>query len=265
MESQIIRKSAEFVAFALASGAGYFTPPSTVVQRRQLHENITAGGVRMADREQDSLFREIEEDLRHEQFAKLWKKYGNYVIGAALLLVIGVAGFQAWRAYDLDRRAERSALFANALRAVNDDKLGEANAMFAKLAEGGPGGYAALARLNQAAIKARSGDSAGAAADYVAISQDKDVDADLRNLALILSVLHEADQGDPTALSARIRPLTAAGSPWRHSAKELDALLAQRMGDKQRAIQMFRELADDATAPAGVRARAAEMSAILGG
>jgi hypothetical protein len=36
------------------------------------------------------------------------------------------------------------------------------------------------------------------------------------------------------------------------------------MGDTQRAGQLYRELADDATAPSGIRARAAEMSAVLG-
>jgi hypothetical protein len=219
----------------------------------------------MADREEDSLFKEIDDELRQEQFAKLWQKYGNYVIGAAVLLIVGVAGYQAWHAYDLDRRAEQSALFATALRAVNEDKLTEASALLSKLTESGSSGYATLARLNLAAIKARSGKASEAAADYLAIAEDTKVDADLRNLALLQSVLHDAERGDPKTLSDRIAPLTGAASPWRHSAKELSALLAQRMGEKQRATQMFRELADDATAPAGVRARAAEMTAVLGG
>ena len=61
-----------------------------------------------------------------------------------------------------------------------------------------------------------------------------------------------------------ISPLVAGNNPWRYNAKEFTALLAQRAGDTQRAGQLFRELADDATAPQGIRARAAEMSAVLG-
>jgi hypothetical protein len=219
----------------------------------------------MADREQDSLFREIDEELRHEQFAKLWKKHGNLIIGAAVLLVVGVAAYQAWRSYDHDRRAEQSALFSTALRAVSDEKPAEAQALLGKLAETGAKGYAALARLDQAAAKVRAGNSAEAAADFLKIAGDTTVDANLRNVALLLSVLNEADTGDPKVLSERVAPLTVATSPWRHSAKEISAMLAQRMGETQRASQMFRELADDATAPSGVRSRAAEMSAILGG
>ena len=219
----------------------------------------------MADRETDSLFKEIDEELRQERFAKLWKAYGNYVIGAAILFVVAVAGYQAWHTYDLERRAEQSALFSTALRAVTEDKPGEAVAMLNKLAETGSTGYAALARLDLAAVKGHTGNSPEAAAGFLKLAEDKSIDANLRNIALLLSVLHEADQGDPKVLSDRLAPLTAAASPWRHSAKELSAVLAQRMGDQPRATRLSRELADDATAPAGVRARAAEMSAILGG
>jgi hypothetical protein len=219
----------------------------------------------MADREQDNLFKEVDEELRQEQFAKIWKKYGNLIIGAALLAVAGVAGYQGWQAYDLDRRAEQSTLFSTALRAVSDEKPAEAQALLGQLAGTGSSGYAALARLDQAAAKARAGNAAEAAADFLKIASDTSVDADLRNVALLLSVLNEADSGDPKALSDRLAPLTAANSPWRHSAKEISAVLAQRMGETQRASQLFRELADDATAPSGVRSRAAEMSAILGG
>jgi len=54
-------------------------------------------------------------------------------------------------------------------------------------------------------------------------------------------------------------------SPWRYSAKELSALLAQKSGNKDKARKLFQEIADDATAPSGIRARAAELTAILGG
>ena len=86
-----------------------------------------------------------------------------------------------------------------------------------------------------------------------------------RDLALIMSVMHDLDIGDPAQLSASLTGLMAADNPWRHSAKELTALAAQKAGDKSKAGKLYKELADDATAPSGIRARAAEMSAILGG
>ena len=102
----------------------------------------------MADRdpEQDNLFKEIDEELRHEHYAKLWKKYGNFVIGAAVVLVLSVASFQGWKSYDLNRRTESSQLFTSAIKAVSADKPDEATGILAKLAVEGSSGYAILSQ-----------------------------------------------------------------------------------------------------------------------
>ena len=220
----------------------------------------------MAERdfEQENLFKEIDEDLRQERYAVLWKKYGNYLIGLAALLVVGVGGVQAWESWDLNRRADQSAQFEQARSAAAANRVGDAINSLQGLAENGTAGYALLARFNQAGLLARSGNVAGAVQNYLAIATESGVDQIYRDLALVLATLHELDRGDPPLLIQRLAPLTEAANPWRHTAKEFTALLIRRQGDNGRAGTLFRELADDATAPAGVRARAAEMSAILG-
>ncbi len=219
----------------------------------------------MADPVQDSLFREIEEDLRHERFAKLWKRYGNYVIGAAFAVVLSVAGYQGWRAYDIATRQSDGERFAEALKLAGDNQTQAAEEAFAGLAADATRGYALLARFQEAALLAKGGERAAAAA-YEDLAADSGVDAVYRDLAVILGALHEmngtgAGAGD---LSNRLAPLTADGNPWRHSAKELTAVLAARAGNRTKARELFTALAADVTAPQGIRARAGEMLAILG-
>ena len=216
-----------------------------------------------SDLEQDNLFKEIDHDLRQEHYAKLWKKYGSVVIAIAVLFVAGVGGQQAWNAYSLNQRTQSSAQLSGALRAVAKGKTGEADAILAKLAEDGSAGYALLARFNQAALLAKSS-SAAAADAYLKLSADTDIDPLFRGLATVLSVLHDLDSGDAGQMTGRLTPLLETANPWRHSAKELTALLARKSGDIKRAKELFRELTDDGSAPQGIRARAAEMSAILG-
>ncbi|MEE2761304.1 MAG: tetratricopeptide repeat protein [Pseudomonadota bacterium] len=217
------------------------------------------------DPEQDNLFKEIDEDLRQEHYAKLWKKYGTIVIAVAVLLVAGVAGQQAWNAYSINQRSESSIHLTSALRAAAEGKTSEAERLLVKLADEGSSGYALLARFNQAALLARSENGAAAADAYLKISLDTEVDTLFRGLATVLSVLHDLDTGDAGQLTARLTPFLDTSNPWRHSAKELTALLARKSGDLKRARDIFRELTDDGSAPAGIRARAAEMSALLGG
>ncbi|NQV57161.1 MAG: tetratricopeptide repeat protein [Rhodospirillales bacterium] len=217
------------------------------------------------DPEQDSLFKEIDDDLRHEHYAKLWKKYGKYVIGGAILFVAAVGGFQLWKTIDINQRTESSTLLLQALKAVEGEKADEADAILAKLAEDAGAGYSVLARFNRSAILAKKGQSGAAAEAYLRIAEDDGVDKLFRDLASVLSVLHDLDGGDSARLQDRLAPLMKTSNPWRHSAKELTALLARKSGDVKRARTLYRELTDDGSTPAGIRARAAEMTAILGG
>ena len=215
----------------------------------------------MADPVEDSLFREIEEDLRQEHWAKLWKRYGNYAVGAVLALVLSVAGYQGWRVYDIATRQSDGERFAAALKLADDKQTQAAAEAFAGLAADATAGYALLARFQEAALLAKRGDPAAA---YAELAQDPGVDAVYRDLAVILGAFHEMNGPGAGDLSARLAPLTADGNPWHHSAKELIAVLAARAGDRTKARALFTDLAADATAPQGIRARASEMLAILG-
>jgi len=220
----------------------------------------------MAEPEHDGLFREIDEELRQEHYAKLWKRYGTYIIAAAVALVVVVAGYQGWRTYDIDQRETASARFGAALRIAATDAEG-AGLEFAALAEEGGGGYALMARFQQAGLLARSGDWAGAIAIYERIAADAD-DPLFRDLAVLLGAIHEINAPmaglDAASLEARLAPLREEANPWRYSARELTALLALRDGDTERARAVFEEIANDPSAPAALRSRAAELLSATG-
>jgi hypothetical protein len=213
------------------------------------------------------IFREIDEELKQENYLRLWKKYGNHVLVGVAALIVVLAGIYGWNKYQANRRLEASDRYAQAQILAETGKREDAAALFADLAEQAGGGYGALARLQRAALRASAGDTAGAVAIYDAIANDSGLEAPLRNLATVLAVLHSLDlpQLDTAALDQRLAPLDTPEGAWRHSARELRALLAQKAGDQARAKQLYTQLADDTDAPEGIRARAAEMLAVLGG
>lgn len=211
------------------------------------------------------IFNEIDEDVRRERYEQLWKRYGNYVIGAALLVVLATAGAVGWREYT-DRQNKAQALrFLNAMEQAQKGDDAGARTAFASLAGDAGAGYATLARLQEAGLLAKAGDAAGAAKVYEQIAADGRVDQVFREFATVLLVQDQIASGEPARLTQMLAPLMSEKSPWRHSATELSALLAQRTGDKARAREFYAKLADDLTAPQGMRARATEMLAIIGG
>ena len=39
------------------------------------------------------IFREVDEEIRHERYKRLWDRFGPYLIAVALLIVVGTAAF----------------------------------------------------------------------------------------------------------------------------------------------------------------------------
>ena len=216
--------------------------------------------------EEDVLIREIDDELKQENLQKLWNDYGVYMLGAAVALVIGVAGFKGWQAYDMNQRTELSERFAAAQKLAEGGKTEAARAAFGAITADGGAGYAMLARFQMAALMAKNGDTAGAAGAYAAIAGDGGVKPVYQELAVVLGALSELDsKSRDGGLLARAQKLAAGTGPWRFSAKEISALEALYGGDNKKAREYYGELAKAADAPQGLRARAREMELILQG
>jgi hypothetical protein len=211
------------------------------------------------------IFTEVDEDVRRDRAFQLWKRYGNYVVGAAVVVVIATAGFVAWRDYDRKQIYAEAARFAAASELQAKGNTAQALAAFGAIVRDGRPGYAQLARLRQAAIMAQSGDVAGALAIYRALTADSGVEREIRDIAQVLATLNDLDNLDPAGIDRQLAALAGANSPWRYTALELSALAAARGGDAAKARELYAKIADDPAAPASLRARAAEMLAALAG
>jgi hypothetical protein len=208
------------------------------------------------------IFREIDEELRRDNLLKLWRKYGRYVIGVVILALVIAGAVVAWRNHQLSQRQAQSVRYEAALSLLRQGKDAEAGKMFASVGDEG-GGYGKLAQFEAADLASKAGDRKAAVAAYDKIAASSDVDPELRNAATLLSVMNGFADGDPQRLIDQLKPLTESGSAWRPTALELTAAAKLKAGDKAGALDIYKKLADDLAAPEGVRARAAEMAAVL--
>ena len=211
---------------------------------------------------------EVEEELRAERAKKLLQRYGSLIIGAAVAIVAVVAGFQAWRWYEARERTRVAAIYISAMHQADAQAAADHQAALAGLAkvsaEGMPG-YTTLARLRAAALKADAGDKEGALRLWDDVAKDGSADPLLRDLANLQWAMHQVDTGDPAQVTARLKPLTDPNNAWHAMAEEQLALLALRQGQTQAAHDTLKRLANDVTAPQGVRGRAGGLLAKLGG
>ena len=177
---------------------------------------------------------------------------------------MGTTASVGWREYTAQRQQDDSDRFVAAAALSAEGKQLEAAEAFRVL----PPKRRTATRFSLSfrtvdALK-ESGDIAGAVKELDAIAGDDGVDELYRDLASLLAIPYTLDEGDPNDLRTRLTPLLASEAAWRHSARELSAALALRVGDKELAKTEFQKLTDDLTAPPGARSRATEILQILG-
>ena len=211
------------------------------------------------------IFREVDEDLRHERYLKLWRRWRYWLLG------VGVAGLGAAVAYVVLADAQESARkaegqqFAAAMAEIQAGRGAEAADRLAMLAADAETGYAALARLGEADARARRGDITGAVQIYDLLAGDSSIDPLYRDLGALLAAQRMVDRANVSEVNQRLAPLLAGHSPWRPLATELSAIAEMRAGNTEASRALFAELVSDPAAPLGQRQRAAELLVSLGG
>jgi len=204
------------------------------------------------------IFQEIEEDLKRERVEVLWKKYGNWVIGAAVAIVLATAGIKGWGSYQQSVQSEKSETFAAAFELSEAGKTDEAQTKLESLSSEDDG-YGTLARFEQARMLSDKGDTSAAVKIWDDIAKSDPPIQKLKDVASLLAAMHLVEDGDITDVKQRLASLSVAGAPFRFSALELQALVALREGDNAAARAFFQQLAEDTEAPNGIRGRAVQI------
>lgn len=204
------------------------------------------------------IFQEVEEDVRRERYAQLWKQYGDYIMAAAALIVVAVAAWQLWQRYQFNQRIEASNAYIVALETRDPEKAASA---FAKLAKTAPAGYAQISRMQEANSLLDADKHDQATSLYRELMKDSDpLFASVARLRLAWA---DADTMTKKQMQDLVAPLTDASDPFHYMANELLAYVDYREGSVQAAQTEYEALAKDTTTPAGIRERAAGMAAFL--
>ena len=207
------------------------------------------------------IFQEVEEDVRRERYELIWKKYGNYIMMAAALLVLAVAGYQAWQRYDLIQRQKISDRYRAASQSAQTGNAPKAEADFAGIVKDAPSGYATLAKFHLAGAYLAQGkrDPAVALLRELSASSDPIVSSTAR-LRLAWT---NADASPKAEIVSLLQPLTAADSPWRFAALEVLAYVDLKDGARAQAMAEYQKLSQENDAPPNLRQRAAGIAEYL--
>ncbi|MGV0876771.1 tetratricopeptide repeat protein [Martelella sp. FLE1502] len=216
----------------------------------------------MAD-QNDSFIREVNEELRSDRMKDAWRRYGKILIAAAVILVVGTAGWRGYEYWQSREAAKSGDVFLTALNQIEAGNLDAAEQTLAQLEQEGHGSYPVLAQLRAATLLSEAGDTAAAISAFSSIGKDRSVPEAIRDAAKLRAGWLLVDTGTYEQVSAEVEELSNDGNPFRFSAREILGLSAYRLKDYTRAQQWFEAIANDPEAPRNVLNRAQIMLEVM--
>lgn len=223
----------------------------------------------MAEKDKfDEFLEEVEQDIRHEKYIKLWHKYGRYFTGALVGILAITAGMNVYHHYETKQRLEAAQKFADVEQLVARGQVEQALTVLASMGEESTKTYPVLAQFSRAALLKHKGGAdnlAKAAEIYQALSQNHKADASWRDLAKVLYVYVEIERGQVAYpdLVKQLEPLEAENAPWQALALETEGMLHYKNGEKTKASEIFVKLAQDKNTAEGIMIRSQLMAQIL--
>ena len=200
------------------------------------------------------IFQEIDEDLRQDKVARLWKAYGKYLVALAVFIILVIASYrfiehkneknieQTSELYELASETGRSGDKKAAIELLSDEMFDENI------------GYSIISKLKKAALAKSNNDLEGTEIVLKEIITNEDIPLYLRDLARLKLFASDSDN-----ISSQLEVLIEEEGPWKFLALELKGGIQLEGGNLKEARSIFKELTDDANTPNNLRRRASEI------
>jgi hypothetical protein len=208
----------------------------------------------------ESIFREVDEEVRQDEFKKLWDKHGKLVSTLATLVVLGVAAFQYYNYYQRTQAETAGIAYFDAVKKAAADKPDDALAALKAITHKG---YAELGKLQEADALSQKGEIDKALVILDGFAADPANEKSLADLAAIKAGYLRIDSAKPDDLIATLGKFDKEGEVWRHQAREIFGLTAWRTGNYDMADRYMKALFDDPQTPPAMRQRAQVMVQLI--
>ncbi|MEM5502143.1 tetratricopeptide repeat protein [Ahrensia kielensis] len=211
----------------------------------------------------DSFIREVEEELRSDRLKSFWDRFGTFIIGAAVLLVVATAATRFYDYYTSSKANESGDRFLVALNLANDGKSEEALTALQDLEKDGFGQYPILARMRAATVLANDGKVDEAVGMFDAVAADSSVPVAIRDIAKLRAGYALVDTAEYEEVAKRVEVLSSTENTLRHAAREAMGLAAWRAEKFADAQTFFSDIINDEQSPSGVAQRARIMLELI--
>ena len=212
----------------------------------------------------ETFYREVDEELRRDQLLGYWKRYGKLVIAGVILFIAALGGFIWWMNQREIKSGDRGETLITALDDVSTGKTASAQSKLDELSKSGVEGYRVASLLTQADMASDANQADKAVGLFRQIADDSSLPQPYRDLATVRMTALQFDKLPPQQVVSRLKPLAVAGNPWFGSAGEMVASAYLKLNKPQDAGKLFAAIVKDKKVPETIRVRAEQMASSLG-
>lgn len=193
------------------------------------------------ERAADFLLKEVDEEVRAEQLRSWWQRFGNWLVGAAILVVLATVGHEVWQGQKHQAGEQATEAMLKAAELQQQNRSGDAAQLLEETSA--TGAMAILLKLQQAEHLMAAGQKEEATALLTEVSNQTELPA----------FQHYARMQLGNDLN------TSPDNPLYHTAREMEAMRLATAGKKEEARDMLEKLAQNPTTPPSITQRAEQL------
>ncbi len=211
--------------------------------------------------EENSIFDEINEEIKRDEFLKFLKKHQNVVSWAIILVVAGIVGHSAWYSNKKKRlEVATTSLYNEIYSSPMKNEAGEKKSkdVFENLMQNAPADLVPLVSLIKTGREiGTSADTSTTAKQLLELSEKKGVDVVWKDLAVLMYVSYKLESDDKSL--ERLQKLAGDDRPFRFSAMEKIAMIHANRNETDKAIEILTKIIDSKEAPDTLKKRMAKV------
>jgi hypothetical protein len=206
------------------------------------------------------VFQEVDQSLREESLARVWKRWQWVVYGVVAVAIIGVVVFEVTRGIRNAEIANAAKVYDTAFVAGEAGDLATSRARFTELLDNKTGFAVISGHMLAGVEKQLTNDNAAIEAHLQKAAADPGV---LGDLAILKIGYLKADTATLAELEATLKPLIDRDTQTSRLASELIAAKVLAEGDVERARDLFESLAAKLDVPAAMQRRVSQALSTL--
>lgn len=208
----------------------------------------------------DAFINEVSEEVKNDNFKKLWNRYGLEVIAVVVIAVCGAVSFEHIKNWRVQHNQITTEAYMDSARRQNPEDM---IAALQKINQNDHGIYGDFARLQIANLLLEQQKNDEGLAMLDALSKDTQVNSEVRQIALIKYATYKVDSMSRQELSEHLKPVLEANNSWTPLANDLLAMAAIREGDLQTARDIYGKILSVKDLPDSFKSKVQEMLASL--